>query len=130
MKTKSLIVLGLILAVSALIASAQTTGNQTPGQTWPPGPAWKLTPVQRGERQQRIQAILTDLRTKRDNGTINTNEKAWLDRMEQAGGFCVNGVPRSGGQGAGLGPRNGTGPRAQIGTCPLVNESSVTSTPG
>jgi hypothetical protein len=130
MKTKSLILLSLTLAASVLIASAQTqtTGSQTSGQTWPTGPAWKLTPEQRAERQQKVQSTLTELRAKRDNGTINTNEKAWLDRMEQAGGRCVNGVPRGGGRGAGLGPRNGTGPRAQMGTCPLINDSSAAPT--
>jgi len=123
-------ILALALILSALTLPAQNTPAPSPTPTWTPGPAWRLTPEQRAERQQKVQSFLADLRAKRDNGTINAQEKAWLDRMEQAGGLCVNGVPRGGGQRAGLGPRNGTGPRAQMGTCPLVNDPSLAGPAG
>lgn len=123
-------IMGLAFVMAGLVVQAQNAPSQPATPTWTPGPAWRLTPEQLAERQQKVQATLADLRAKRDNGTINANEKAWLDRMEQAGGLCVNGVPRGGGRGAGLGPRNGTGPRAQMGTCPLVNDPSAGPTLG
>jgi hypothetical protein len=121
MQTKIAVILGLILIGSVCTTFAQTTTGPTNG------PAWSLTPEQRAARQQQVQTTLADLRAKRDNGTITANEKVWLERMEQAGGLCVNGVPRGGGRGAGFGPR------AQMGTCPFVTHATaatVTSAPG
>lgn len=128
MKTKISFILSLAFAAGVLAVQAQNTPAQSPSPTITRGPVWRLTPEQRAERQQFIQATVLDLQARRDNGTINANEKAWLDRMEQAGGLCANGVPRGGGRGAGLGPRNGTGPGAQLGICPLVNGSPAVST--
>jgi hypothetical protein len=135
MKTKISFIVGLAIVMAGLAVQAQNATSQPATPTWTPGPAWSLTPEQLADRQQKVQAVLADLRVKRDNGTINANEKAWLERMEQAGGLCVNGVPRGGGRGAGMGwgggrgrgwgggfgLRNGTGPRAQAGSCPLLN---------
>lgn len=80
----------------------------------PGGTAWSLTPEQRAERQQKMQQLLADLRAKKAAGTITIEEQAWLDYVEQAGGMCVNGVPRGGGGrygaaglGAGRGLRQG-----------------------
>ena len=129
MKTKIAFILGLALVAGALGVQAQNTPAPSPSTTNTGGPAWRLTPEQRAERQQFIQATVLDLQARRDNGTLNANEKAWLDRMEQAGGPLVNGVAWGGGRGVGLGPRNGTGPRAQMGACPLVNGSPAVSTP-
>jgi hypothetical protein len=73
-----------------------------------------------------VQDLVANLRAKRDNGTITAQEKARLDQMEQAGGWCVNGVPRGGGRRAGWGFSDATGPRAQAGTCPLINNPQAT----
>ena len=129
MTTKTAILLGLSLLVSANLSLAQTTPQTTPA---PRGPMWQLTPEQQAERRQMMQTTLDQLRQKKTAGTITDTEKAWLDRVEQAGGWCVNGVRRGGcGQGlGGGGPRNGTGPRAQMGTCPLVGNSAATAASG
>jgi hypothetical protein len=131
MKTMTALTMGLTLAVSVLAAIAQDNSNQNTAPAWPCGPMWNLTPEQQAARQQQVQATLADLRAKRDNGTIAAHEKAWLDWMEQAGGMCVNGVPRGGRWGMGNGPRNGTGPRAQMGLCPFAtNAPAAAVTPG
>jgi hypothetical protein len=129
MKSETIRIAALALVWSALTIPAQNTTTQTALPAWTPGPAWSLTAEQLAERRQMVQATLADLRAKRDVGTINANEKAWLDRMEQAGGLCVNGVPRGGGRGAGMGMCNGTGPRAQAGLCPMQNNSTGAVTP-
>jgi hypothetical protein len=129
MKTPSLIVLGLALAVPVLAATTQDAESQIGSRTWTVGPGWALTPEQRAERRAMVQATLLDLRDKQAKGAITANEKAWLERMEQAGGWCVNAVPRGSGRGMGFGPRDGTGPRAQSGTCPLLNASPAVSAP-
>ena len=122
---KTAILLGFSLLVSANLSFAQTTSQTTPA---PRGPMWQLTPEQQAERRQTMQTTLEQLRQKKTAGTITDTEKAWLDRAEQAGGCCVNGVPRSGcGQGLGGGPRNGTRPRARMGTCPLAGTAGTTA---
>ena len=127
MTTKTAILLGFSLLVSANLSFAQTTPQTTPA---PRGPMWHLTPEQQAERRQTMQTTIEQLRQKKAAGTITDTEKACLDRAEQAGGCCVNGVPRSGcGQGLGGGPRNGTGPRAQMGTCPLAGTARTTVAP-
>lgn len=133
MKTKISLIAGLALAVSAITLAAQTPAPQPPPPSSTRGPAWRLTPEQQAQRQIQVQTTLNDLRTKRDSGTLTADEKPRLDRMEQAGGLCVNGVPRGAGRGrgAGFGPHDGTGPRAQDGTCPLVKQpAAVTPAPG
>jgi hypothetical protein len=133
MKTKISLIAGLALAVSAITLAAQTPATQPPLHSTTRGPGWRLTPEQQAQRHVQVQTALNDLRTKRDSGTLTADEKARLEGMEQAGGLCINGVPRGGGRGrgAGFGPRDGTGPRAQDGTCPLVKHSAaVTPAPG
>lgn len=122
-----LILLALVLNSLAFRGTAQSAPPQATSPTLQPGPAWTLTPEQLAERQKQMQVTLAQLRMKRDNGTITMNEKAWLERVEQAGGWCVNGIPRGPGGGTGLGRGNGTGPRAQLGLCPLVNTTSTTA---
>jgi hypothetical protein len=128
MKTKKVIIAALAVILSALTIPAQNTTAQTTPPAWIPGPAWSLTAEQLAARRQMVQATLADLRAKRDAGTINATEKAWLDRMEQAGGLCVNGAPRGGGRGAGAGQCNGTGPMAQAGLCPMQNNPTEAAT--
>ena len=91
---------------------------------------WQLTPEHRTARQQQMAATVEQLRQKKAAGTITDSEKVWLDGMEQAGGLCVNGIPRGRcGMGMGMGwrngLRNGTGPRAQLGACLQTGSSSV-----
>ena len=127
MTTKTAILLGLSLLVSANLSLAQTTPQTTPA---PRGPMWQLTPEQQAERRQMMQTTLDQLRQKKTAGTITDTEKAWLDRVEQAGGWCVNGVPRGGcGMGFGYGRGNGTGPRAQMGLCPVAGNSTAAIAP-
>ncbi|MCL5097753.1 MAG: hypothetical protein M1608_09565 [Candidatus Omnitrophica bacterium] len=131
MKTKIICIVSLVMAAATLGLMAQTAPAQTATApatvpAWTAGPAWSLTPEQLAQRRQMVQNTLADLRAKRDNGTITANENAWLGRMEQAGGLCVNGVPR-GTQGAGQGLRNGTGPRAQMGLCPYATAATTTA---
>jgi hypothetical protein len=134
--------IGLALTVSAFTTSAQdapappkraggspSAVSGLASQILQPGPAWRLTPKQRAARQQQMQATLSQLRAKRNNGTITPAERAWLERVEQAGGLCVNDVPRGGGFGLGQGPRNGTGPRAHTGSCPLLADPSAAIAP-
>jgi hypothetical protein len=130
MNAKNAILVGVILTVSALSGAAQNAQNQTTNPLGSPSPAWRLNPEQRAEHRQKTQILLNDLRVKRDNGTITMNEKAWLESMEQTGGTSVNGAPRGGGRGGGFGPRNGTGPRAQMGFCPLAanNQAAAVAT--
>ena len=68
---------------------------------------------------------------KRFAGTLTDSEKVWLDRMEQAGGLCVNGPPRGRcGMGQGFGPRNGAGPSAKIGACAQTGNAAVSAPAG
>ena len=123
MKTKLSLLAGVAFVVTTLAVQAQNTPGPSAAQTCPPGPAWQLTPEQLAERQQKVQAILADLRAKRGNGTLTANEKACLDRMEQSGGLCINGVPRGGGMGAGCGQRG------QMGSCPMQNDATGAAAP-
>ena len=86
----------------------------------------QLTPEQRTARQQQMAATVEQMRLKKQAGTLTGAEKVWLDRMEQAGGLCVNGTQRGkGGMGQGNGLRNGMGPRAQMGACPQTGNASA-----
>ena len=110
MKAMTAAMMGLTLAVTSLTATA-VRGAETDLPASPPcrmglgqgGPAWSLTAEQRAERQQAMQNYVASLREKKATGTITAPEQAWLDRMEQRGGMCINGVPR--------GPRGGFGAR-------------------
>jgi hypothetical protein len=91
-----------------------------------------LTPEQRTARQQQMAATVEQLRQKKAAGNLTDSEKIWLDGMEQVGGLCVNGIPRGRcGMGMGMGwrngLRNGTGPRAQMGACPLAENATVSA---
>ena len=126
MKNKTSLLVALAILVTACSATAQTT--VTP--PCPTGPICQMTPEQKAERQQQMQALMADLQEKREAGIITDAENAWLDRMEQAGGLCVNGTPRSGcGMGQGKGLRNGTGPRSQAGTCTMVGKPAAAVAP-
>ncbi len=136
--------MGLALGVAALAARV-AQGAETDNPSTPPcpagqgqgGPAWSMTPEQRAERQKAMQTYVAGLREKKANGTITAKEQACLDRMEQRGGMCVNGVPRgprggfgapgANGQGQGRGRggmgrgwRGGAGAGANP-TCPFAN---------
>jgi hypothetical protein len=78
MKAKISFILSLAFAVGILTVQAQNTPVQSTTPTLTPGPAWRLTPEQRAERQQFIQATVLNLQARRDNGTINANEKTGL----------------------------------------------------
>ncbi len=115
MKTITALLSGLILSVAALTTVSQAADNQTP--TAPPcgfgqgagggGPGRNLTPEQRAERQKVMQAYVAGLREKKANNTLTAQEQAWLERAEQRGGLCINGVPR--------GPRGGFGAQGMNG---------------
>ena len=93
-----------VTMLTGVLAQAQTA-------TTPPcgggGAGRMLTAEQRVERQKVMQEYLAGLRAKKGNGTITQEEQAFLDRMEERGGLCVNGVPR--------GPRGGFGAQGQRG---------------
>jgi hypothetical protein len=97
-------VAALLLTGSATVLPAQ---NATP--TCPlgnePGYGRSLTPEQRVEHRAAMQQWVTELRAKRDAGTITAEESAWLEQVEQRGGKCIGGSN----QGRGKGPRDGTG---------------------
>ncbi len=99
----------LVLSLATLTVTSQATESPTP--TVPPcglgqgagggGPGRNLTPEQRAERQKVMQAYVAGLREKKANNTLTADEAAWLQRAEERGGLCINGVPR--------GPRGGFG---------------------
>ena len=127
MTTKTAFLLGLALLVSAHAGIAQTTPQTN---TAPCGPMWQLTAEQQAERRQQMQTTLEQMRQKKAAGTLTEAEKAWLERVELAGGWCVNGIPRGCcGMGFGYGRGNGTGPRAQMGMCPLAGNSTAAIAP-
>lgn len=127
------IVAAVLLSGSATILLAQNATWTGCPFGYPPGYGRSLTPEQRVEHRATVQKWVSDLRAKRDAGTITAEELALLQRVEQRGGPCVTGAPR--GPGAGRGPRaangggfgyrrglrDGTGPRSALGTCPLTN---------
>jgi hypothetical protein len=124
MKTKAALLMALAILVSVCAGNAQNT----PTTPVAGGPMCQMTPEQRTARQQQMAATVEQMRQKKAAGTLTDTEKVWLDRMEQAGGLCVNGTPRGRcGMGMGWrnGLRNGTGPRAQLGACPQAGSSAV-----
>jgi hypothetical protein len=132
MKTTNIIksvVAAVLLSGSATILMAQTAATPTCPFGHEPGYGRSLTPEQRAVQQAAMQQLVTELRAKRDAGTITAEESAWLAQVEQRGGKCIGGPN----QGRGKGPRDGTGnqhrrglrdgtgPRNADGTCPNGN---------
>jgi len=87
-------------------------------------PLGTMTPEQQAECRQQRQTTLIQLRQKQAAGTLTETETAWLSRLEQTGGCCANGTPQGG---HGTGPCDGTGPRAQMGTCPMAGNAATAS---
>lgn len=138
--TKSMLAAVLLMG-SATILMAQTATAQTAKPTCPlgyePGYGRSLSAEQRAQHRAAVQQLVAELRQKRTNGTITTEEQTWLQQVEQRGGMCINGTPRGcgagrgpgagncartrqgQGQGQGRGLRDGTGPRSLDGTCPI-----------
>ena len=115
-------------AATALLAQTPTTPVCPFGHA--PGYGRTLTPEQRAAHQAVAQQLVAELKAKREAGKATAEELAWLERVEQRGGMCINGVPRGPGVGKGQGPgqgagfghrrglRDGTGPRCANGGCP------------
>jgi len=120
MKTTTIvksIVAAILLTGSATILMAQAAAAPTCPLGHEPGYGRSLTPEQRAVQRAAMQQLATELRAKRDAGTITAEEAAWLAQVEQRGGKCINGA----GQGHRRGLRDGTGPRNADGTCPNGN---------
>ncbi|MHC1767006.1 MAG: hypothetical protein AB9869_22345 [Verrucomicrobiia bacterium] len=127
------IVAALLLSSSATGLLAQDAATPTCPLGHEPGYSQTLTPEQRIAHRAVVQKLVTELRAKREAGTINAEELAWLGQFENRGGRCLNGGPRGPragkgqgqGQGAGYGHRrglrDGNNPRSVDGTCPLGN---------
>ncbi|MHC1763616.1 MAG: hypothetical protein AB9869_04815 [Verrucomicrobiia bacterium] len=127
------IVAALLLSSSATALLAQDAATPTCPLGHAPGYGQTLTPEQRAAQRAIVQQLVTELQAKREAGTINAGELAWLAQFENRGGRCINGEPRGPragkgpgqGQGAGYGHQRGqrdsTGPRSVDGTCPLGN---------
>jgi hypothetical protein len=220
MKTKAFLKTWLAaLCLAGLTTALMAADQNAPLPSLEPGHGWFLTPQERMERQQQMQATVTELRSRLAAGTISAEEQAWLEQAEARGGTCINGTParmgwrmtpeqraemrqqrqqfvaalralqaagkltpqeqamldqaerigapcidgrprgggrgaglgmgqgfrggrgdaglgqgqgqgfrggRGEGRGAGLGPRNGSGPRAQFGDCPRANPAATT----
>jgi hypothetical protein len=119
MKTKFVIqafIAALLLAGSAGGVFAQDTTPACPFG-YPPGTGKTLSTEQRAQHIAALQATVQALQAKQEAGTLSNEEQAWLQQVEQRGGYFRTGIPRGkrGGQEAvqGLrqGPRDGAGPR-------------------
>ena len=131
MKTKAALWMALAILVSVCAGNAQNVVVPSA----PAGPMCQMTPEHRTARQQQMASTVEQMRQKKAAGTLTDTEEVWLDRMEQAGGLCVNGTPRGKcGMGMGMGwrngLRNGTGPRAQMGTCTLAENGTISAPAG
>ncbi len=108
MKTKTIIksiAAALLLSGSATVLLAQNAATPTCPFGHEPGYGRSLTPEQRAVQRAAVQQLVTELRAKRDAGTIKAEESASLAQVEQRGGRCIGGPN----QGRGQGPRDGTG---------------------
>jgi hypothetical protein len=99
------IMAAMLLSGSATVLLAQTAATPTCPFGHEPGYGRTLTPEQRAVQRAAMQQLVTELRAKRDAGTITAEESAWLAQVEQRGGKCIGGPN----QGRGQGPRDGTG---------------------
>jgi zinc and cadmium transporter len=99
------IVAAMLLTGSATVLLAQNAATPSCPFGHEPGYGRSLTPEQRAVQQAAMQQLVTELRAKRDAGTITAEESAWLAKVEQRGGKCIGGPN----QGRGQGPRDGTG---------------------
>jgi hypothetical protein len=135
MKTTTIIksvIAAVILCGSATILMSQS-GTPACPLGHEPGYGRTLNAEQKAAQCTAVQQLVAELRQKQTSGTITTEEKAWLQKVEQRGGPCVTGTPRAAGTGKGQGTcvgagqckrqglRDGTGPRSADGTCPLGN---------
>jgi len=141
------IVAAVLLSGSATVLLAQNATSSPCPFGHEPGYGRNLTPEQRAAHQAVVQQYVAELRQKQANGTMTTEEQAWLKQAEERGGRCINGTPRGPGaskglrvgQGAGKGPgngqgagkghrrglRDGSGPRSADGTCPLGQSAAA-----
>jgi hypothetical protein len=99
------IMAAMLLSGSATVLLAQNAATPTCPLGQEPGYGRTLTPEQRAEHRAAMQQLVSELRAKRDAGTITAEEAAWLAQVEQRGGKCIGGPN----QGRGQGPRDGTG---------------------
>jgi hypothetical protein len=94
MKTTSLHRVALFAATSVALTWALNAADLS--QSPPPpkqGQGRLLTPEQRQERHQQIQAIWSELQARKAAGTLTAEEQAWLNQIEQRGGRFVHGTP-------------------------------------
>ncbi len=128
------IVAAALLSGSTAILTAQESPTPACPFGHQPGYGRSLTPEQKEAHRAVAQQFISELRQKQADGTLTTEEQAWLRRVEQRGGMALTGTPRSGGAGKGhglrqgqgqgkgqgkrQGPRDGTGPRCPDGGCP------------
>ncbi|MCF7668944.1 MAG: hypothetical protein K9N48_04110 [Verrucomicrobia bacterium] len=139
MKRVLLVTMGLAFAVAALNAKAQETETKTkkpapqkqiqPAQKTPPG-AWAYGMRPRNATGPRAQMGICPQVDGRGQQQVAPANRGWNGRG--AGNAAVGrgygrGAGRMGqavapaGRGMGIGPRNATGPRAQMGICPQVD---------
>jgi len=139
MKTK-IIFLAVSLLITGVTGYTAKAQNATPPQrgTGNPncpirqqfgGPGWAMTPEQKLQRQQIVQAYIEELKNKKANGTITQAEMQWLENMQNRNGMCINGVPRGQGNGAGLGKRNGAGQGRGMGLGKCLRQRACQQTP-
>jgi hypothetical protein len=76
-----------------LLAQDQNTTPVCPFG-YPPGTGQTLTPEQRADHIAVLQAKVQELRAKREAGTLTQEERAWLEQVEQRGGYFRTGIPR------------------------------------
>jgi hypothetical protein len=81
------------LCLAGLTTTLVATDQNAPLPSLEPGQGLFLTPQERLERQQQVQATVADLRGKQASGAISAEEQVWLAQAEARGGICINGIP-------------------------------------
>jgi hypothetical protein len=109
------IVAAALLGVATTGLLAQNTDPVCPFG-YEPGTGQAMTAEQRAKHVAALQALVQELRAKRDAETLTPEEQAWLQQVERRGGYLRTGTPRGQrgqamGQGLRQGPRDGAGPR-------------------
>jgi hypothetical protein len=156
MKTTTLIhtlTAALLLSGSTVAVLAQDTATPTCPLGYEPGYGRTLTPEQRAEHQAAVQQLVTELRAKRDAGTITAEELAWLEQYEQRASHgnrfgkrqkancpVALSTPSNGtetllaaqGKGKGTGPKDGSGKKKGAGkgskNCPASRSEAIDDT--